>query len=408
MGETTEVQGTKRVRGQRRSNLGKRRGPYAMRACDACRRRKGKCDGSQPCGHCQTRKQSCRFSEPNHTEELGDRPIFGSNHARSGQPDEVECESSSASQYVADTFSGVISLAESAKSPQMNSQTTDRCKGDAALMGLVSNLQEQLDNLTSRVWLSTLHRDDESTTQTASSSDTERLAAVGNTARTLIQRFHGPTSPDYSLNMAQIRLRQHSFSTRSQRPLLASINDETVSGDETDCENGYGSSISGESWHSRHRAKQSGLQHFRSIMSLQDAVRLLLVYQEVVGDFHPLVDLNDLISQVRAWYADLDATSSGRQDSFVQSAILESDENSLLIHLALAIALRAESTSSTSDIETKLQNRFQDALNAKLAFPASGIKDVVAVLLAVNAPTLAALIMGIVLTDIFVGSVLLL
>ncbi|KAK7403436.1 hypothetical protein QQX98_010802 [Neonectria punicea] len=117
-------------------------------------------------------------------------------------------------------------------------------------------------------------------------------------------------------------------------------------------------------------------------MSLQDAVRLLLVYQEVVGEFHPLVDLNDLIGRVRAWYTDIDTTSPDQQESPSQSTMLEADEKFLIIHLALAITLRAESTSSTSEIEKTLQHRFQDVLNAKLASPATGIKDVIAVLLA--------------------------
>lgn len=37
----------------------KKRAPYASRACDACRRRKGRCSGESPCTYCVSRSLEC-------------------------------------------------------------------------------------------------------------------------------------------------------------------------------------------------------------------------------------------------------------------------------------------------------------------------------------------------------------
>ncbi|KAH7160382.1 hypothetical protein B0J13DRAFT_519790 [Dactylonectria estremocensis] len=199
MDETGDARGTKRARGSRGSIPGRRRGPYAMRACDPCRRRKGKCDGRLPCEHCVTRKQHCAFTGPVPGDDVGNRPILGS-YKPPSHSGEVECESSSA--YLVNAFSSTLLPTTSARNPTMSSPTLhlQQRQGNTALMGL---------------------------------------------------RFHGPTSPDYNLNVAPMRLRHGSFSTTSQRPLLASIDDETVSGDEGNLENGHGCSVSTGSWPSR-------------------------------------------------------------------------------------------------------------------------------------------------------------
>lgn len=41
----------------------KRRAPYAAKACDSCRRRKGRCDGRRPCEFCLSRSSECSYSE---------------------------------------------------------------------------------------------------------------------------------------------------------------------------------------------------------------------------------------------------------------------------------------------------------------------------------------------------------
>lgn len=41
----------------------KRRARYALRACDECKRRKGRCDGHTPCEYCLKRSIECHYDE---------------------------------------------------------------------------------------------------------------------------------------------------------------------------------------------------------------------------------------------------------------------------------------------------------------------------------------------------------
>lgn len=41
---------------------GNKRARYAPKACDACRKRKGRCDGLEPCAYCVGRRQPCSYS----------------------------------------------------------------------------------------------------------------------------------------------------------------------------------------------------------------------------------------------------------------------------------------------------------------------------------------------------------
>ncbi|KAF2793427.1 hypothetical protein K505DRAFT_385638 [Melanomma pulvis-pyrius CBS 109.77] len=227
MNETGEVRCTKRARSHRSSDYTKRRAPYAMRACDACRRRKGKCDGRLPCKHCVARKLYCSFTGPTPADDLGDRPVLDSHQAPSSLVGEDDLESLSMSQHDGHASSRTFPPSESIGSPPANASTFHQCKGDAALMDLVSNLQRQLDSLTSRVRLSNSGRDDASPMQTTVFR--ERSEPIGIASRTSTKRFHGPTSPDYSLNVVQIRLRHTSSSTMYQHPLIANIDNEASS-----------------------------------------------------------------------------------------------------------------------------------------------------------------------------------
>ena len=53
---------TKRPSVQTKEEPPKRRARYAPRACDACRRRKGRCDGRWPCEYCDGRDIECCYS----------------------------------------------------------------------------------------------------------------------------------------------------------------------------------------------------------------------------------------------------------------------------------------------------------------------------------------------------------
>ncbi|KAF7552057.1 hypothetical protein G7Z17_g4577 [Cylindrodendrum hubeiense] len=317
MAEATDNRGTKRTNAQRGADLGKRRAPYALRACEACRRRKGKCDGQHPCGHCVGRGQNCNFNNGNGPGEWSDfQPLAND--------------------------------------------------GD----------------------LVTPHQMDEQGNPSITSSGREPTGSDGQPHRQTGQCYYGPTSPDYSLNVAQMKIREGSLSASpSKRKQLASIEDEDASDDDSGIAGVDGGGISRDTWPPRNQADYLRLQQFRSLMNLQEATRLLLVYQEVVGDFHPILDLDDFMGKTRVWYTgETSAHSEGRTYS-PRQVIPDTDENDLLIlNIALAIALRAELTlsSTSSSIERLLQSNFQNIVNAKVVSPGCSIKDVKIILLTVK------------------------
>ncbi|UPK97450.1 hypothetical protein LCI18_008385 [Fusarium solani-melongenae] len=346
--------------GTQNGELAKRRAPYALRACDACRRRKGKCDGRQPCGHCSGRGQDCSYS---------------SSFAPEGwQPTAV---------VAADRATGRSGNRRHGLAVSYNRD---------ALVEMLSTLQEQLDTLTSQVRPSTqVQLDSPSPTLAADCSGDENFIATlindasasQNNAHTAkqqsrgsAQHFYGPTSPDYSLNVAQLKLRRNSFpgAPLQQRQFqLATIDEDASDEDEVadtpspampprvlDCE------------------ALGRLLQFRSFLDLQEAIRFLHVYQEVVGDLHPLIDLNEVISLARCCYTDPESVVwnvSARKSGAA------SDENLVILNLALAIALRADSNPESSSFEILIRNCFQDAVNAKLGTAPHSIRHVTIILL---------------------------
>lgn len=328
-----------------------RRGPYALRACDACRRRKGKCDGHQPCGHCVGRERECHFS---------------STSANAAQDLDL------------DHGHDVLGVEQRGDHTLPTAREHGR---DESLLDLVASLQRQLDNLASRVNSSDPVNPQANHMVQGAHQASVPFAAPERPNRppspSLGRNFCGPTSPDYSLNMAQMKLRQRSNShsmSRQRRPTLASVDDEVAYGDRDGDEEYADGGMSQASTESRRslRTEHLKLLYFQSILGAEEALKLLRTYHDLVGDFHPVVDMNELTTQAQNL-----CTGTG--------LVAGPSENDLLIlNLALAIALRAESMSATTDTELALQTRFQDALNAKLAAPATSIKDVVIVLLAVR------------------------
>jgi hypothetical protein len=60
----SSVRSAKRCVSQKSSEPpAKKRAPYAPKACDACRRRKGRCDGRRPCEYCSSRSSECSYSD---------------------------------------------------------------------------------------------------------------------------------------------------------------------------------------------------------------------------------------------------------------------------------------------------------------------------------------------------------
>ncbi|KFA51857.1 hypothetical protein S40293_04084 [Stachybotrys chartarum IBT 40293] len=268
--------------------------------------------------------------------------------------------------------------------------------GHEALLELVSNLQSQLDGLASRVGP---RRGSETTTSQAQSgselrsgSRTSRstfqsqqvpsrsTSASISASRSTGQRFCGPTSPEYSLNVAQMKLRQgNTTATSPRRTEMASIEDEALSDDEAEqgVSEGHISVGANVALPMRRTHPQHLFQIF-SIVDISQAARLLQVYQDVIGELHPFVDIKDLAGRLPVWYARCD------RDAGVGIESLDgADEGQLVLtNLALAIALRAETTSFGPHETRIVQSNVESIISAKLMSPASSIKDVEAVLMA--------------------------
>ncbi|RMJ17553.1 hypothetical protein BHE90_006297 [Fusarium euwallaceae] len=345
--------------GTQNGEMAKRRAPYALRACDACRRRKGKCDGRQPCGHCSGRGQGCSYS---------------SSLAPEGwQPTTVAADQ------------------ETGKSDNRRHNSATSYNRDA-IVEMLSTLQEQLNTLTSQIHPPTqVQLDSPSPTMVADCSGDENFintlisdagSGQDNTnpaklqPRDSAQHFYGPTSPDYSLNVAQLKLRRNSFpgAPLQQRQFQLA----TIDGDASDEDEVTDAPSPAMPPRLLDRESLRRLLQFRSFLDLQEAIRLLHVYQEVVGDLHPLIDLDETIARARSCYAD---PESAVWDVSAGKAGAASDDNLLILNLALAIALRADSNPESSSVEILLRHCFQDAVNSKLGTAPHSIRHVTMVLL---------------------------
>lgn len=174
-----------------------------------------------------------------------------------------------------------------------------------------------------------------------------------------------------------MKLRQTSLLTtesNGQQLQLASIDNDVASHREHGADNaGMGG---------RELGDQFRLLQFRSLFDSQEAMRLLSVYQEVIGDFHPVIDINGLMAQAQRWYAEDNSPWSLSPEGGGTSV----DQDLVILNLALAIALRAESTSSVSEVERYITENCQGAANARITAPVSSVKQVTIALLSVRSP----------------------
>ncbi|KAF5672050.1 hypothetical protein FHETE_3922 [Fusarium heterosporum] len=263
----------------------------------------------------------------------------------------------------------------------------------AAMMDMLSNLQAQLNNLAAQVLPATREQPRVEnnpplipvpiiTNYTEDNNDANSASTPKSSRTATSQNFYGPTCPDYALNVGQLKLRRNSYSgppLQHRQLQLASIHEDERS-DEGDGNDGHTTQFS-DSPRTFDKGDPAMLLTFRSVIGLHEAIQLLYVYQEVVGDLHPVVDLDALILQARSWYADAGA---GVWDVLAASTGAASYELLLVLNLCLAIALRADSRPSNSNTEKLLRDSFQDAVNAKLAAPANSIRHATIIFLKVS------------------------
>lgn len=189
-------------------------------------------------------------------------------------------------------------------------------------------------------------------------------------------KFYGPTSPDYSFNLAQSKLLNHATS-KAEKPLPVSI-EENQSDDDEDVEIDQSGNFNRPTQlQISSLPRQQRLLLFRNILSSREVNSLLIVFQETICEYHPIVDAPSLVKTVEYWYSK--QTSS---NNCILSAV---DEEDLIVaNLAIAVSLCVESTIPGSEslrIADSLYLSCRELINAKIVSPMPTLKHIVIILL---------------------------
>ncbi|EXL66626.1 hypothetical protein FOPG_17219 [Fusarium oxysporum f. sp. conglutinans race 2 54008] len=364
-----EPRGTKRAGHSTSSDSNKRRGPYALRACMACRHRKGKCDGQLPCGYCDNRGQACIY-DGDHAITIND-----GQHATS-----VSGMRALDPALQPQTGAGLPSCGPAAAIAKDSISSGHIISNQSSLADLVADLRAQLNNVESIVQAygkdvndpgknlthsEPLNQADQAIQGPNACSFQRQASHDGSESSPSSRGFCGPTSPDYSMNVVQITLQKRGYLEPSlHRPTLPSFDMDHVSPSTT------------SQWQPPgHVDDRRQLLQFRSYLTLQDAKEAVSVYSEVVGELHSFVDIKNIQGQLDFWY-------SRDSSSALGSTKQQSDYHDLIIfNLMISIAAQAEMESLRARPAAAVHSVFQRAVNASITSCTSSIKQVTIVLL---------------------------
>ncbi|KAG7419752.1 Activator of stress genes protein 1 [Fusarium oxysporum f. sp. rapae] len=341
-------------------STGKKRVRYATRACDACRKRKGRCSGRYPCEHCVGRNQQCVYTLPTNDWRDANPAQLQDDQMRR----QLEPHLSQEQQPYNDTI-----------------QT-------ASLGSILVNLQQQVESLAAQVRQNNTEKNIPSQSLYTASSQTlvdpdlqmsqsliTPSVVVGAKEARPHSKFYGPTSPDYSFNLAQSKLLNHATS-KADKPLPVSI-EENQSDDEDVEIDQFGNLNRPTQLQISSLPRQQRLLLFRNILSSREVNSLLIVFQETICEYHPIVDAPSLVKTVEYWYS--------KQTSSNNCTLSAVDEEDLIVaNLAIAVALCVESTLPGSESLRAAETLYlscRELINAKVVSPMPTIKHIVIVLL---------------------------
>lgn len=258
-----------------------------------------------------------------------------------------------------------------------------------SVMDIISSLQDQINSLTSRMQTPSLtppdppFPDDDANTEdflstfiddTITSDDC--LDSFAQNLPTQSLPLYGLPTPDCGLNLQQSG--PHERVPSILQP-LERYHDDT--------NQGYGDGAIGQndSHPSQSPIPASGewsqLHSFRSLLTLREVMRLLDTYQEVLGDLHPIIDIDDIKVWARSCYVEAD---SAAWDIFAGQEHSPSDDDLLILNLVLMISLHADATSRSTNIEVAISETVQNPVNNRLTAPMSSIKLATIILLKVR------------------------
>ncbi|KAF3407017.1 hypothetical protein DPV78_000413 [Talaromyces pinophilus] len=361
---TTSSQRQKRISETSHGDSGpkKRRARYALRACDECKRRKGRCDGHAPCEYCRKRSLECHYDED---------PRFLSNCACGG----------------------------SGSSLIPNEPITDRDRGYSSeierLTSLVENMQNQIDML---VNLRKVHNDLHEQNDYTASESLSQVMTHARTAKSLhkhqnldyptpekdIPVFCGATSSEYTFNMAEQNIvQQHIHPIQPSEMPPNSMPTPKHSPYFTERQTTHDDSNSSIENHQSIQTSQASSACFCEdctrplrMLAKDEALRLVDIYEEVVGNLHPFFNQKRFKSQVEAVYTDIESN----QPEIERQYNVDSDTMDI-IKVALAIPLLALGIGN-SDIGTSLYASVQDKVQNAVFSPIKNVKKIVLLLLA--------------------------
>ncbi|KAF4959175.1 hypothetical protein FGADI_1862 [Fusarium gaditjirri] len=341
-------------------STGKKRVRYATRACDACRKRKGRCSGRYPCEHCVGRNQQCVYTLP-------------TSDWRDANPAQLQ-------------DSQMRRQLEPHLSQEQQPYNDTRIQ-TASLGSLLVNLQQQVESLAAQVRQNNTEKNIPS--QSLYTASSQALVDPGlQMSQSLIppsgvvtkearphSKFYGPTSPDYSFNLAQSKILNHATS-KADKPLPVSIEENQSDDDDVEIDQ-FGNLNRPTQLQISSLPRQQRLLLFRNILSSREVNSLLIVFQETICEYHPIVDAPSLVKTVEYWYS--------KQTSSNNCTLSAVDEEDLIVaNLAIAVALCVESTmpgSESSRVAETLYLSCRELINAKVVSPRPTIKHIVIVLL---------------------------
>lgn len=200
-------------------------------------------------------------------------------------------------------------------------------------------------------------------------------------SRRATNAFCGPTSPEYSLNAAQRRMQSDGASGPGSGSAISPSVDEDQSDDGQDQPYSPGTEYTLPFQQPNKQMLQPSLLSFRKLLPKNEAIRVLLLYHSMMGELHPICDIELMVKQAEACYTRpiAELGSPGPEGP----AITENDI--LLINLALTIALCTE-TGPLSDTGRSIYDSCREIVHTKLASLTTDIKHVRVVFLVVSEP----------------------
>ena len=271
----------------------------------------------------------------------------------------------------------------------------------AGLDELVASMQGQINALIAHVKMSDERNSQEAGGKASSmssqkghsdtntvSSDSTIPAAVEpsrqmHTSRRSTNAFCGPTSPEYSLNAAQRRMQCDKPSGPGSGSAISPSVDEDQSDDGDDQAYTPGTEYVLPFHQASRQALQPCLLQFKNFLSKAEAIRVLLIYHSMMGELHPICNIELMVKQTEACYT----RSTNELGTAVGNGLPITENDLLIINLALTIALCTE-TGSLPDTGRSIYDSCRELINAKLASLTTDIKHVHVVFLVVRKPHL--------------------